>query len=148
MQVITQLEAQKLLHLTLSNCRFLSMDGLAISLSTKVKSLFPLPKEVILVRIMLVKTNANPRIIEVIHNLYVFQELVGGMIEVVEPFEDDVVIVCNETGRNEGTPVNRVINDQLDICGDFFLCGQNGDELTDFPMEKVSAFDAMLRLPS
>ena len=97
---------------------------------------------------MLVKSNANPRIIEIIHNLHVFQELVGGMIEVVEPFEDDVVIVCNETGRNEGSPVNRVINDRLDICGDFFLCGQDGDELTDFPMEKASAFDALLRLPN
>lgn len=106
-------------------------------------------EEVVPMRIMLIQTNENPRIIEVEHSLRVFQELVGGFIEVVEPFDDGVVIVCNETGRNEGLAINRVINATMDICGDFFLCGQDGDgELTDFPAEKEIWYSSLFHLPS
>ncbi len=99
-------------------------------------------------RVMLVRTNKNPQIIDVAHRLQDFQRLLGGMIEVVEPFEDDVVIVCSETGRNEGKTVNRVINGSMDICGDFFLCGQKEDELTDFPMDLEYRYSSMFHLPN
>ena len=99
-------------------------------------------------RVMMIRVNQNPQIITIKHDLKTFQALVGGMIEVVEPFQDDVVIVCDESGRSAGKPINRTINEKMDICGDFFLCGQSGEDLADFPMEKAFTYNAMFHLPS
>ncbi len=98
---------------------------------------------------MWIRKDENPRMIDVVHQLSVFQELVGGMIEVVDAFPDSsVVLVCNESGRNEGEPVNRIINDHIDICGDFFLCGQTDDGwLADFPVEKELEYSTLFHLP-
>ena len=83
-------------------------------------------------KILLIRTNAKPVLRDVPHQLSIFQQLVGGRIEVVEPFEDNVVLVCDESGRNNRKPINRVINDHMDVCGDFFLCGHDGNDLSDF----------------
>lgn len=99
-------------------------------------------------RVMMIRINQNPQIISIEHDLKTFQALVGGMIEVVEPFQDDVVIVCDENGRSTGKPINRTINEKMDICGDFFLCGQDDDALADFPLEKVFKYNAMFHLPN
>lgn len=93
-----------------------------------------------LMKIILVKTGTFPCIMNVPHELAFLQALVGGNIEVVEPFDDDVILVCNECGRNEGRPVNRVINNHMDICGDFFLCGQDEYGLSDIPEEKITPY--------
>ena len=91
-------------------------------------------------KIILVKTGGFPCIMDVPHELASLQALVGGNIEVVEPFDDNVILVCNECGRNDGLPVNRVINSNMDICGDFFLCGQDEYGLSDFPEEKITLY--------
>ena len=100
-------------------------------------------------RVMMISAQRNPVMISVKHNLQSLQNLVGGMIEIVEPFADNsVVLVCDENGRNKGKPVNRVVNDKIDICGDFFLCGQKDDQLCDFPLDKEYYYSAMFNLPS
>ena len=99
-------------------------------------------------RVMWIREGEDPRMIDISHRLATFQELVGGMIEVVDAFPDPMIaLVCNETGRNEGEPVNRIINEHIDVCGDFFLCGQKEDgSLTDFPREKEPEYDARFHL--
>lgn len=100
-------------------------------------------------QVMLIRTQANPIMQDVDHSLQSFQKLVGGMIEVVEPFRDDsVVLVCDESGRDKGKAVNRIINERMDICGDFFLCGQKDDQLCDFPADREFYYSAMFHLPS
>lgn len=97
-------------------------------------------------RVMMIRTESNPVMMEVHHDLLSFQHLVGGMIEVVEPFQDDsVVLICDENGRDKGKVVNRIINDKVNICGDFFLCGQKDDQLCDFPADKEYYYSAMFR---
>lgn len=98
--------------------------------------------------ILLIRSHENPVLRNVPHDLYVFQTLVNGRIEVVEPFEDNVILVCDESGRNKGKPVNRVINDHMDICGDFLLCGHDGEGLTDFPKELIEKYCSRFALPS
>ena len=60
-------------------------------------------------RVLLVCCEKEPRIVNVPHELTELQRLVGGMIEVVEPFDDGVALVCDENGRSDGKPVNRKI---------------------------------------
>lgn len=63
-------------------------------------------------QVMMIRIKTNPVMMDVRHDLHSFQRLVGGMIEVVEPFQDDaVVLVCDESGRDKGKAVNRVVND-------------------------------------
>lgn len=55
------------------------------------------------------------------------QKLVGGLIEEIMPFEDEVAIICNEEGKINGAPLNRALfgenGEILDIlAGTFFLC--------------------------
>ncbi len=62
------------------------------------------------------KLGLELRSVNIPHTLSDMQALVGGMIEIVEPFDDpDVVLVCDECGRNDGKPVNRVINEKIDM---------------------------------
>ena len=98
-------------------------------------------------RIILVRAGRNPVIRNIPHDLYVFQQIVGGHIEVVEPFPDDTAFICDESGRNKGLPVNRQISENVDICGDFFICGHDGEGLTDLPIEKVDKYLHMFSLP-
>ena len=91
-------------------------------------------------RVIWVKVGENPTVISIPHQLEYMQELVGGLIEVVEPFSDDIVLVCNENGRNENKPLNRIINEQMDIHGDFFICGQDSVGLCDMPENKVDGY--------
>ena len=44
-------------------------------------------------RVIWVKVGENPTVVSIPHQLEYMQELVGGLIEVVEPFSDDVVLV-------------------------------------------------------
>ena len=65
-------------------------------------------------RVIYVEPDLAPRIVNIPHTLPEMQALVGGMIEIVEPFDDPgIVLVCDECGRNEGKPVNRIINERI-----------------------------------
>jgi len=56
-----------------------------------------------------------------------FQEIVGGYIEEIFPFEDEVAVVCNKEGKLVPLPQNRALisnetGDVMDIvAGTFFL---------------------------
>ena len=96
-------------------------------------------------RVIYIPMNQQPYVIDIPHTLSEMQRLVGGRIEVVEPFADNVMLVCNEDGRIEGKPVNRIIMDGMDICGDFFLCGHDGIGLSDFPEDLIEKYTEVFR---
>lgn len=60
------------------------------------------------------------------------QRIVGGSIQAIYPFEEPVVLICNEEGKLLNLPLNRA---QLDsdgniydiISGTFFLCAAPPD---------------------
>ena len=89
----------------------------------------------------------EPRIVDIPHTLSDMQALVGGMIEIVEPFDDpDIVLVCDECGRNGNKPVNRMINREMDVCGNFFICGHDGENLCSIPEPMAFKYASMFRL--
>ena len=78
-----------------------------------------------------------------------YQEAVGGMIEVIYPFDDMVCIVCNEEGKLNGLDLNRALyfedGEIYDIiAGSFFVTGITEDDfcsLTEEQMKKYQKFD-------
>ena len=76
--------------------------------------------------VLLVQPNAYPKKISVGTELEDLQAMVGGDIEVTYPFEDEVAIILNESGKINGLPLNRAIytedGDMQDIyAGDFLV---------------------------
>lgn len=61
-----------------------------------------------------------------------YQSIVGGYIQAIYPFDDEVALVCNEEGVLHNLPVNR--NVKFDgggntfILGDFFIIGAPVDK--------------------
>ena len=50
-------------------------------------------------KVLLVEPNADPRIIEIDGSLASMQELVGGLIEAIYPFNAPVALICNDEGK-------------------------------------------------
>lgn len=79
------------------------------------------------IKVLLVQTRKEPKVIEIEDSLSAMQGIVGGHIEEYMPFEDDVALVCNEEGKMIGLELNRGITNEEGhlqdiISGDFFVC--------------------------
>lgn len=67
------------------------------------------------------------------------QKIVGGRIQALYPFRDEVGVVCNDDGISLQMPFNRKIDEECYIFGTFFLCGLGLEDFTSLPenlMEK------------
>ena len=104
--------------------------------------------------ILSVEPGKVPEAKEISGSLREMQELVGGPIQVIYPFEEQVALVCNEEGLSLGLPANRglrVSDGKLYdiICGTFFLCGApaDADSLTSLSPEEVERFERRFHTP-
>lgn len=78
-------------------------------------------------RVVYVEPGKSAEIKEIKGSLKGMQELVGGYIQALYPFEDSVALICNEEGKLLNLPFNRLlISDQGEpydiVCGNFFIC--------------------------
>lgn len=77
------------------------------------------------------------------NDLRLFQQLVGGYIEVIT-LAEDAAIICNEEGRLLGLPYNCTILDEPFV-GTILFVGVDGDEFTDVPDALVRLFTEEVR---
>ena len=98
----------------------------------------------------------KPCRVQEIDGLPDMQQLVGGDIEAVYPFQEPVALVCNSEGKLLGLPMNRPLLDKdylpYDIIrGTFFVAGLGQEEfisLTDEQIQRYkSLYDNMQILP-
>ena len=78
--------------------------------------------------VLLIEPGKTPRHTEIDGTLEGMQQVVGGYIQAIYPFEDPVALICNEEGKLLGLPLNRALKDGDGdiydiIAGTFFLCG-------------------------
>lgn len=79
-------------------------------------------------RILLVEPSKRPVLKEIDGSLKSMQEIVGGTIQALYPFEEPVALICNDEGKLLGLPLNRALRDSEGriydvVAGTFFLCG-------------------------
>lgn len=79
-------------------------------------------------RILVVEPERRPEVKEIDGSLETMQEVVGGLIQSIYPFDDAVALVCNDEGKLMNLPANRGLRDENGqiydiIVGTFFLCG-------------------------
>ena len=80
------------------------------------------------------------------------QALVGGYLEAVYPFEQPVALVCRESGKLDGLPLNRALRDSdgdiYDIvAGNFFIVGLGQSDFADLPHDLAEQFAEQFRQP-
>lgn len=111
------------------------------------------------ISVLLVEPGKYPQMIEIDNSLEAMQELVGGYIEVIMPYESQVALVCNEEGRLTNLPLNRALylglgegrNREVSdiIHGSFFICyaSDESGEFLSLPKELAEKYKTLFRLP-
>lgn len=96
-------------------------------------------------KVIVCRVGEDARVEDIGSGLSAMQKVVGGYIEAIYPYEEEVAIILNEEGKLMGLPFNRaLINDDgriVDVmCGDFFICGIGEEDFTDIQDEYVDKF--------
>ena len=93
-------------------------------------------------KILVIEPLKLPYVKEINGNLENIQQIVGGTIQAIYPFDNpEIALICNDDGKLIGLPLNRALYDKggklFDIvAGTFFLCSapensENFESLTD-----------------
>ena len=104
------------------------------------------------IRILIVPPDGVPYPAEIPHTLASLQSTVGGDIEVIYPFDDPVGIVCNESGKLLGLPLNRALRDDSGkiydiIAGTFLVVGLGNDDFASLSDELMTKYTAVFQFP-
>lgn len=97
-------------------------------------------------KILVCEPNKKAYVKDIEHTLENLQSIVGGLIEALYPFEDDVAVVCNEEALLLDLPLNRLV-DGCPIAGTFFVCGLTNDNFTGLTDAQLKKYMAMFREP-
>ena len=89
---------------------------------------------------------------EIENSLSSMQEVIGGYIQGIYPFVEEVCLVVNEEGKINGLPLNRALFDESGkvydiIAGTAFICGCSEDSFDSLPEEYQEKFLAMFKHP-
>ena len=100
---------------------------------------------------LLVEPRQQPRVVGIANDLKTLQDAVGGYIEVVRPFEDDVCLIMNEEGKLLGLPQNRPIfidGKFVDmIVGTFLVTGDGGEDFCSLTPEQIEKYKKHFHIP-
>lgn len=74
------------------------------------------------------------------------QSIVGGLIEPIYPYHEEVAIVCNEEGLINGLPFNRSVPGGYGgVFGTFFICGLGEEDFCSLPPDLMERFKKEFR---
>ena len=110
-------------------------------------------KEAENMRVLLIEPDAYPKAVSIDGGLKSMQDLVGGLIQAIYPFEDPVAIICNEEGKLEGLEPNRALRHPETrqvydiICGSFFICGLGEDDFISLSPELMKKYEQEFHYP-
>ena len=95
--------------------------------------------------VLMVEPGKAPYETQIGDDLQSMQAFVGGYIQAVYPFEQPVALVCCESGKLDGLPLNRALRDPDGdiydiIAGNFFIVGLGESDFTDLPHELAEQF--------
>ena len=80
------------------------------------------------------------------------QQVVGGYIESISPYDDPVAIVCNDEGKLEQLPFNRGLRDESGnlydyIAGNFMIVGLGEEDFTSLSPEYIEKYSQLFAQP-
>ena len=99
------------------------------------------------IRILYVQPGKYPeeRIID--NTLKAYHSLVYGDIESVAPWRTNVRVVCNQEGKLNGMPPNRLLGDYDILMGSFFICGLRNGNFISLTDEQFKRYEKLYHDP-
>ena len=96
-------------------------------------------------KILVLETMKTPTVQEIDGSLRSMQELVGGTIQAVYPFDDPVALIANDEGKLLGLPWNRALTDDHGVpydivCGTFFIAGLKEDDFASLTEQQIEKY--------
>ena len=115
-------------------------------------------------KVIMIEPGLNAQIVELDKGLKNMQNAVGGSIEAIYPFDDNVALVCNEDGKFNGSVPNRALwyrdlhpelynpnkGEIFDIIyGSFFICGAptDSDEFQSLSEQQIATYYKLFEKP-
>lgn len=104
------------------------------------------------IKVLVVEPMKAPYEKEIEDGLASLQHEVGGMIQAIYPFEEEVAIICNDEGKLEGLPLNRALRDQNEevydiLAGTFLVTGLTEDSFGSLSEEHMKKFSEYYAKP-
>lgn len=105
-----------------------------------------------LMRVLIVDPKKEPYEKLIAPGLESLQHEVGGDIEAVYPFEDEVALICNEEGKINGKDLNRALRDEDGelydiIAGTFIVADCSGENFGGLSEVQMTKFFAKFKQP-
>ena len=95
-------------------------------------------------KVLVIEPKKKPVVKEIEGGLECLQGIVGGYIEAIYPFEDEVGIICNEEGKLIGLPLNRALYHNGEIyeiiAGTFIIAGLGAEDFTSLPDDLIEKY--------
>ena len=105
-------------------------------------------------RILVVEPERRPEVREIDGSLKSMQEVVGGLIQALAPFDEPLALVCNDEGKLLNLPANRGLRDKNGkiydiVCGTFFICGvpADSDSFTSLTPRQIEQYQKQFYTP-
>ena len=94
---------------------------------------------------VLVVEPLKPCYVQEIEGLQAMREIVGGHIEAIYPYEEQVAVIANEEGKLLDLPYNRPLLDEHGVpydivCGTFFVAGLSGETFTSLTEDQLRCY--------
>ena len=103
--------------------------------------------------VLLVIPGETPREVEIDGSLKSMQNIVGGLIQAIYPFDDPVALICNAEGKLIGLEPNRALRDTETgaiydiIFGPFLICGLGNNDFDSLPSNLMEMYQNMFATP-
>lgn len=104
------------------------------------------------ITVLVVEPGKRPYTKKIEPGLKSLQREVGGHIEAVYPFPEPVAIVCLESGKLDGCPLNRALRDETGaiydvIAGTFLVVGLTEEDFGSLSPELLQTFSQRFQNP-
>lgn len=101
---------------------------------------------------LLVKPNMYPQPVQVGCELEYLQDIVGGDIEAVSPFNEPVALIMDENGKMSGKEWNRALRDEHGkiydiVAGDFLVVGLGEEDFCSLSPDMMRRFEEHFHQP-
>ena len=110
-----------------------------------------------MIKVVSVPVGKQASIKEISTGLESLQAEVGGYIQAIYPFDDEVALICNDEGKLMNLPLNRALklngmagNEIYDIiAGDFFICyaPYSSESFESMPNDLLEKYLEMFKYP-
>ena len=104
------------------------------------------------ITVLVVEPQKKPYVKEIENTLASLQREVGGYIQVIYPFEEQVALIADEESKLKGAPLNRALRDENGevydiIAGTFLVVGLTEDDFGSLGEEYIQKFNEFFGSP-